>query len=72
MVRDRNTKQPFPNVADPHWIAQEAFERGLIVRALFQCVAFAPPLCATTEDIDRMVGILEEIWPEAEARFAGA
>ena len=37
-----------------------------------QCVAFAPPLCATTEDIDRMVGILEEIWPEAETRFAGA
>jgi L-2,4-diaminobutyrate transaminase len=72
MVRDRDTKQPFPNVADPHWIAQEAFERGLIVRALFQCVAFAPPLCATTEDIDRMLEILEEIWPEAEARFAGA
>jgi L-2,4-diaminobutyrate transaminase len=72
MVRDRDTKQPFPNITDPHWIAQEAFERGLIVRALFQCVAFAPPLCATTEDIDRMVGILEEIWPEAEARFAGA
>jgi L-2,4-diaminobutyrate transaminase len=71
LVRDRETKQPFPNVADAHWIAQQAFDRGLIARALFQCVGLAPPLCATTEDIDRMVGILEAIWPEAEARFAG-
>jgi adenosylmethionine-8-amino-7-oxononanoate aminotransferase len=41
------------------------------VRALFQCVALAPPLCATPADIDRMVAILEDLWPESERRFAG-
>jgi adenosylmethionine-8-amino-7-oxononanoate aminotransferase len=66
IVRDRETREPFPNPADPAWIAQESFARGLIARALFQCVALAPPLCATREDIDRMVGVLEELWPEAE------
>ncbi len=72
VVRNRETREPFPNLADTGWIAQQAFERGLIVRALFQCVGLAPPLCATTGDIDRMVAVLEEIWPEAEARAARA
>jgi L-2,4-diaminobutyrate transaminase len=72
IVRDRESREPFPNLADPAWIAHEAFDRGLIVRALFQCVALAPPLCATTADIDRMLGVLEAIWPEAERRFLAA
>ena len=71
VVRDRETREPFPNLADTHWIADQAFERGLIVRALFQCVGLAPPLCASTDEVDRMVDVLEAIWPEAEARFAG-
>ncbi len=71
IVRDRETRQPFPNVADAAWIARECFGRGLIARALFHNVALAPPLCATTEDADRMVEILEQVWPEAEQRFAG-
>jgi adenosylmethionine-8-amino-7-oxononanoate aminotransferase len=69
MVRNRATREPFPNVADPSWVAHEAFERGVVLRALFQCIALSPPLCATTEDVDRMVGVLEELWPEAERRF---
>jgi adenosylmethionine-8-amino-7-oxononanoate aminotransferase len=71
LVRDRETKQPFPNLADAHWIAQQCFDRGLIARGLFQAVGLAPPLCATTADVDRMVAILEEVWPAAEARAAG-
>jgi adenosylmethionine-8-amino-7-oxononanoate aminotransferase len=66
IVRDRATKEPFPNIDDPHRIVAAAFERGLIARALFQCVALAPPLIATRADVDRMVGILEAVWPEAE------
>ncbi len=69
IVRDREAKTPFPNLADPAWIAARAFDRGLIARALFQCVGLAPPLCATTGDIDRIVATLEDIWPEAEQRF---
>jgi L-2,4-diaminobutyrate transaminase len=66
VVRDQATKEPFPNFEDPHDIVAAAFERGLIARAMFQCVALAPPLISTRADIDRMVGILQEVWPEAE------
>ncbi len=69
IVRDRDTREPFPNPADPAAIAQAAFDRGLIVRALFQCVGLAPPLCATPGDVDRMIGILEALWPEAERQI---
>jgi adenosylmethionine-8-amino-7-oxononanoate aminotransferase len=71
IVRDRESKQPFPNIADAGWIAHAAFDRGLIARALFQCIGLCPPLCATPNDVDRMVAILEDLWPEAERRFAG-
>jgi adenosylmethionine-8-amino-7-oxononanoate aminotransferase len=66
IVRDQQTKEPFPNIDDPHHIVAAAFERGLIARALFQCVALAPPLICTKADIDRMVSILQDVWPEAE------
>jgi adenosylmethionine-8-amino-7-oxononanoate aminotransferase len=71
IVRDRETRQPFPNPGDAAWIARAAFEQGLIARALFQCVALAPPLCARPGDVDRMLERLEAVWPEAERRFAG-
>jgi adenosylmethionine-8-amino-7-oxononanoate aminotransferase len=72
IVRDQETKEPFPNFEDPHRIVAAAFERGLIARALFQCVALAPPLIATRADIDRMVGILEAVWPAAEREIQAA
>jgi L-2,4-diaminobutyrate transaminase len=71
VVRDRESREPFPNMADAGWIASTCFERGLIARSLFQCVALSPPLCATTADVDRMLEILTGVWPEAEAQFAG-
>lgn len=66
IVRDREARTPFPNPGDAAWISRAAFERGLIARALFQCVGLAPPLCATPTDVDRIVAILEELWPDAE------
>lgn len=72
IVRDQTTKEPFPNIEDPHHIVADAFERGLIARALFQCVALAPPLICTTADIDRIVAILQAVWPEAERRVLAA
>ena len=71
IVRDQETKEPFPNIDDPHYIVAAAFERGLIARALFQCVALSPPLICTKADIDRMVGILAEVWPAAERQILG-
>jgi len=71
IVRDLKTKEPFPNFEDPHHIVEAAFKRGLIARALFQCVALAPPLISTKSDIDRMVGTLKQVWPEAERQALG-
>jgi len=71
VVRDRATREPFPNLADAGWIANHCFENGLIARALFQCVALCPPLCATMNDIDRMLEVLVPVWRRAEERFAG-
>lgn len=72
IVRDQTTKEPFPNFEDPHHIVAAAFERGLIARALFQCVALSPPLISTKADIDRMVGILQDVWPATEREILAA
>lgn len=72
IVRDQQTKEPFPNIEDPHHIVAAAFQRGLIARALFQCVALSPPLISTKADIDRMVGILQAVWPDAERTILAA
>ncbi len=72
IVRDQTTKEPFPNFEDPPRIVAAAFERGLIARAMFQCVALSPPLISTKADIDRMVGILQEVWPAAEREVLAA
>ncbi len=72
IVRDQITKEPFPNFEDPHHIVAAAFERGLIARALFQCVALSPPLITTKADVDRMVGILQDVWPATERDILAA
>jgi adenosylmethionine-8-amino-7-oxononanoate aminotransferase len=56
---------------DPHDIVH-AYQRGLIARALFQCVALSPPLISTRADVDRMVGIRQSVWPAAERRVLEA
>ncbi len=72
IVRDQTTKEPFPNFEDPPRIVAAAFQRGLIARAMFQCVALSPPLISTKVDIDRMVGVLHEVWPAAEREILAA
>lgn len=54
----------------PARVAQAAWERGLIVRALWENVALAPPLVATRTDVDEIVGILAASFAEASKAFA--
>lgn len=72
IVRDPVAKEPFPNFEDPHDIVADAYREGLIARAMFQCVALSPPLITTRADVDRMVGILQRVWPAAERRVREA
>jgi hypothetical protein len=39
---------------------------------MFQCVALSPPLITTRADVDRMIGILQAVWPAAERRVLEA
>ena len=52
-------------MAFPAAIASRALEKGLILRALWECTAVSPPLCTTREEIDEIVGILVEAVDEA-------
>ncbi|MEN8159618.1 MAG: aspartate aminotransferase family protein, partial [Myxococcota bacterium] len=63
------TKEPVGErpMAFPASIASHALQKGLIVRALWECTAVSPPLCTTREDIDEIVGILASSVEEATA-----
>jgi adenosylmethionine-8-amino-7-oxononanoate aminotransferase len=54
----------------PARVAQEAWERGLILRALWENVALAPPLCTTRAEVDEIVGILATSFSVAAKSFA--
>lgn len=61
LVKNRATKERFPTSARPGKIIErEARARGLLFRCGNDYAAFAPPLIATAEQIDEMVGILGE------------
>ena len=51
-------------MAYPAAIAARCWERGLIVRALWENVALAPPLCTTPEEADRIADILIEAFEQ--------
>jgi adenosylmethionine-8-amino-7-oxononanoate aminotransferase len=53
----------------PTAIASRAWERGLIVRALWECTALAPPLCTTRAEVDEIVDILAASSEEAARSF---
>jgi adenosylmethionine-8-amino-7-oxononanoate aminotransferase len=50
-------------------VAQACWKRGLIVRALWENVALAPPLCIERSEVDELVGILAESMRDAAQGF---
>jgi putrescine aminotransferase len=54
----------------PARVAQACWARGLIVRALWENVALAPPLCTTRAEVDEIVEILAGGFAEATRSFA--
>lgn len=58
LVRDQATKESFePRGRAGALVAQLAFARGLICRAIGDTIAFAPPLCITRRQVDDVVEI---------------
>jgi adenosylmethionine-8-amino-7-oxononanoate aminotransferase len=48
------------SMAYPAAVSSRCFERGLIARALWECVALAPPLCTSAEEADQIADIVIE------------
>jgi adenosylmethionine-8-amino-7-oxononanoate aminotransferase len=59
-------------MAFPAAVASLCWERGLIVRALWENVALAPPLCTSRSEVDEIVSILSEAMREVAQGFSGA
>jgi adenosylmethionine-8-amino-7-oxononanoate aminotransferase len=57
-VRDRGTRTDFGGARPGKLVEREARVRGLLLRCGNDFAAFAPPLTATAEEIDRMADIL--------------
>jgi adenosylmethionine-8-amino-7-oxononanoate aminotransferase len=61
LVRDRESKQPFPEERRVSWaIRQAALRRGLILRASGDRVVLCPPLVVSEGQIADMVAVLDE------------
>ncbi|HLH68811.1 MAG TPA: aspartate aminotransferase family protein [Candidatus Dormibacteraeota bacterium] len=60
LVRDRDTREPFPAaVGAARQVAEAALEEGVLVRALSgDVIAFSPPLVITEEEIARAVEVV--------------
>ncbi len=60
-VRDRDTREPFPDGDGIPWrIRQAALRRGVILRAGLSFVVLCPPFVIREKQIDDMVGRLDE------------
>lgn len=69
LTTDRRTHAPFP-AARLERMVQRAKERGVIIKCQNCAFEFAPSLIVTRQDIDKVIGILEECLAEDERAHA--
>ena len=74
LVADKDTRQPFePAATVGPWLVAQAQERGLIIRAMGDRVAFSPPLIISDAEIGEMFDRFgEALAVTAEAAASGA
>ncbi|MDP7241111.1 MAG: aspartate aminotransferase family protein, partial [Dehalococcoidia bacterium] len=62
VVADKATKTPFdPALKVGDRLVAQARERGLMFRMFGERLGLTPPLIITTEEVDRVVGILRPL-----------
>jgi 4-aminobutyrate---pyruvate transaminase len=67
LVRDKNTKERYaPEVAAARVLESKCLERGLIVRAVGDTIAIAPPLIISDDEIKSLGAILRDAMTAAE------
>jgi 4-aminobutyrate--pyruvate transaminase len=73
ITADKATKAPFPaEAAIGGWIQNQAAERGVIVRAIANCIALCPPLISERAHIDELIDGLTRALDAAQARFGAS
>ena len=72
LVRDKSTGQPFDPAlgVGPHCMAR-AVERGVILRALGDSIAFSPPLIVSEAEIDQILDRFGEALRDTAEWLAG-
>jgi len=61
LVDDRQTKRPYPlELRIGHRVANACRIRGLLLRPLGNIIALVPPLSINTQELTRMVAILNK------------
>jgi putrescine aminotransferase len=71
LVRDKASKETFPEDAKVAWRVREAaLRRGVIIRASGDLVVVCPPLVVTRAQIDTIVSVLGEAIAEVAAQLA--
>ena len=51
-------------------VSRKAWDRGLIVRALWETVALAPPLCIVRSEVDELVDLVVSSFEAAAEDFS--
>jgi len=70
IVRDRERRAAFPEAMKVPWrVRQAALARGVILRASGDLIAICPPFVVTREQIDAIVGALDEAIAEVASEL---
>jgi adenosylmethionine-8-amino-7-oxononanoate aminotransferase len=71
LVKDRDTKEPFPKAAKVgERLIGEFEKRSLILRPSDTSITMGPPLCITRGEVDEIVTGIDEALDEVERQLA--
>ena len=71
LVKDKGTRESLHGEANMAWLSDRLLENGIICRAddrLDPVIQLSPPLIITKEEMDRVVGVLDDVIGHLEAR----
>jgi putrescine aminotransferase len=70
IVTDRKTRAPFPDGRGCATVRRHCLEQGLIVRAISDTIALAPPLVISESEVDLVAGIVAAAIRKAEVELS--
>ncbi len=71
LVKDKGTRESLHGEANMAWLSDRLLDNGIICRAddrLDPVIQLSPPLVITKDEIDRVVGVLDDVIGQVETR----